>query len=117
MRKTYDEPMRILVPIPLHGNDKVPLVQASFFNTKYGAEITILNVIQKISFLEEWLFPKKLKQKRKKALKRLKRLVQNRFRDEPVLDHMKFELVTDDIVAVADMSLSGRSVAQTNEDK
>lgn len=99
MRQIDGELKRIIVPLPLNGDYRIPLRQASYFHSKYGAEITVLNVVHEISFLERWLSPRRLRKHREKVLKKLKRLVQDLFRDDSILDHIKFEVVTGEIVS------------------
>ena len=98
MRQIDVELKRIIVPLPLNGDFKVPLNQASFFHSKYGAEITVLHVVHETPFLERWFSPARQEKSRKKALEKMKRMVKNRFNDGAILEHIKFKVVTGDIV-------------------
>ena len=98
MQQTYGELKRILVPIPLKGDFKAPLKQACYFHSKYGSQITVLNVVQEASFMERWHMPLRLKQNPEKALQKLNRLVQNCFKDGTIPNNIEFEVVTGEIV-------------------
>ena len=56
-------------------------------------------MVNEVSFPDRWLFPGRLKQKRRKALKKLKKLVRGFYRDEAILDHVKFVVETGEIVS------------------
>lgn len=91
--------MRILVPVPLNKKLETPLLQASFFHNKYGAEVTILNVLHETPWLDKWLSPERIKKHRKKTLKKMKRMVKHFFGDDPIHEHINFRVTSGELVS------------------
>ena len=90
---------KILIPLPFNSDYKIPLGQALYFHNNYGSEITVLHVVNEVPFPDRWLFPGRLRQRRKKALKKLKRLVKGFYGDETIGNHVNFVVETGEIVS------------------
>ncbi len=98
MRQICGELDRILVPVPLKGDYKAPLRQACYFHSKYGSQITILNVVREATLMERLFMPRRRVQKPEKALKKLKRMVQDCLKDGSLPENVELEVVTGEII-------------------
>jgi nucleotide-binding universal stress UspA family protein len=91
--------MRILVPVPLNNKLDIPLLQASFFHNKYGAEVTILNVLHEATWFKKWHSPGRIQKHRKMTLKKMKRMVKEYFVDDPIHKYLDFRVATGELVS------------------
>jgi nucleotide-binding universal stress UspA family protein len=89
---------RIVVPVPLNREFKIPLQQAAYFHDRYGATITVLHVVHEIPLLERWLSPRVLRRHREKAMQKLRKMVTDCLDGRAIPDHMEFEVVTGDLI-------------------
>ncbi|MCA1757736.1 MAG: universal stress protein [Bacteroidales bacterium] len=89
---------RIVVPVPLNREFKIPLRQAAYFHDLYGASITVLHVVHEIPLFKRWLSPRLRRRNSEKAMQRLRNMVTECFKGKPIPDHMEFEVVTGDLI-------------------
>jgi len=80
--QTHTDLKKILVPVPLNSDMTDALTQALRLQQVYGSEITMLTIVSRYSIFHRMLNPEKLNKHRKKAKRRLKKLVKKYFKGE-----------------------------------
>ena len=96
--KAHPEIKKILVPVPLTSDFITPLKQAIYFHEVYGSKILLMNVVPDVSVFHRVLRPEKLRNRNKKALKKLKKMTKSFFGGE-IPPYMNFRIANGELIS------------------
>ena len=89
---------RILVPVPHNRSMIAPIRQAIYFNEKFGSDIVLLHVADKLPVLQKLFSPRVQIRHKKKVLKKFRGLVKNFFPEHPLLEHVEYEVALGQLI-------------------
>ena len=84
---------RILVPVPNNRSMIAPIRQAIYFREKFGSDIVLLHVADKMPKIQKLFSPRVQIRHKKKSLKKFRALVKEYFPQDPIIEHVDYELV------------------------